>query len=300
MPVLLPDSGVASTGFCAPFANPVQPIGAPNSTPASAAATSSAPRVVTAKAPAPQSPNAPIILYQNRLTTASVAVTGGSGGQLVLSPNTFDRWNFSGSQSITFTLPSSTPVDAIGVGAHNLAGRTITADYSTTTDGAFVPFSSASAQTDNLPALFLNPTVNVRRIRITVSGSGAGFIGVIYAGLKLQMPHPIYGGHSPLPLNAVTDYFNNRSESGEWIGRQIRRRGFETSVELPRLKPDWYRANFQPFVDSAKENPFFFAWRPVSYPSEVGYCWTDGDIRASNIGGGRPELSVTLSLKAHG
>ena len=271
MPVLLTGSGVASVGFCAPLANPLPP----------------------------QDPNSPIILYQNRLTSASVAVTDGTSGQLVLSPNTFDRWNFSGSQSITFTLPSAVLVDAIGVGAHNLAGRTITAEYSTTTGGSWLAFGSA-AQTDNLPALIMRASVSVRRIRITVSGSGAGFIGVIYAGLKLQMPHPIYGGHSPLPLNATTDYFNNRSESGEWIGRQIRRRGFETSVELPRLKPDWYRANFQPFVDSAKENPFFFAWRPVSYPSDVGYCWTDGDIRASNIGGGRPELSVTLSLKAHG
>ena len=300
MPVLLPDSGVAATGFCAPFANPVQPLDAPNQTPSANRALSASPRVLNAKPQAGQDPNAPIILYQNRLVGSSVAVTSGTGGQLVLSPNTFDRWNFTGTQSITFTLPASLPIDAIGVGAHNLSGRTITAEYSTDTTGAFIAFSSASAQTDNLPALFINNQVSARRIRITVSGSGVGFIGVVYAGLKLQMPYPIYGGHSPLPLSATTDYFNNRSESGEWIGRQIRRRGFETSVDFTRLKPDWYRANFQPFVESAKQEPFFFAWRPVSYPSEVGYCWTDSDIRPSNMGGGRPELTVSMNLKAHG
>lgn len=300
MPVLLPNIGTAQAGTGRPTPTPQPPSVAPNAVPSQAAQGTAAPRVLAAKPLPPQDPNAPIILYQNRLTSASVSVTAGTGGQLVLSPNTFDRWNFTGEQSITFTIPSAVLVDAIGVGAHNLSGRTITVEYSADTTGSFIPFSSASSQTDNLPALFIGNQVSARRIRITVSGSGDGFIGVIYAGLKLQMPHAIYGGHSPLPLNAVTDYFNSKSESGEWIGRQIRRRGYETSVELPRLKPDWYRSQFQPFVDSAKENPFFFAWRPVSYPSEVGYCWTDSDIRASNIGGGRPELSVTLSLKVHG
>jgi hypothetical protein len=284
---------------------------APVVKPRAAAAVTTAPVVLSPKPIAPQDPNAPVILYQNRLTTASVAA-GGTGGQLVLSPNTFDRWQGTiapaSSAVITFTLPNNTSLDCLAVGAHNLGtlsgGATLRCEYAVTVGGAWVDFAPLQTRNggDTRPVMFIRATpVTVRQIRFRVtSGTGPYFVGVIYAGLKLQMPHPIYGGHSPLPLNATTDYFNNRSESGEWIGRQIRRRGFETSVELPRLKPDWYRANFQPFVDSAKENPFFFAWRPVSYPDEVGYCWTDGDIRASNIGGGRPELSVTLSLKAHG
>jgi hypothetical protein len=299
MPIWLPDSGTASAGFCKPFANPAQPTSAPNVTPSTSAAATAAPRVVTPQAPAAQDPNSTVILYDNKLPGSAVAVTAGTGGTLTLSPNTFDRWNFTGSQTITYTLPANTDIDAIGVGAHNLSGRTITAEYSTTVDGSWLSFGSAS-QTDNLPALLLRASVSARRIRVTVSGTGAGYIGVIYAGLKLQMPHPIYGGHTPLQFSATTDYFNNRSESGEWIGRQIRRRGFETEFSFDRLQPAWYRTFFQPFVESAKENPFFIAWRPVTYPGEVGYCWTEADISPSPAGGGRADYSVSFAVKAHG
>jgi hypothetical protein len=280
---------------------------APVVKPRAAAVNPVAPNNITRKAPALQDPNAPVILYRNLLVGTQVITSIGTGGPLVLSPNTFDRWNFAANTApvlVDFTFSSDTNIDAVGIGACNFDGAEVGVQYSTTaTGGTFIELAPRQINQRNGAMLFVRSSaVTVRRIRVVLWTPipRAGFVGVIYAGLKLQMPHPIYGGHSPLPLNATTDYFNNRSESGEWIGRQIRRRGFETSVELPRLKPDFYRSQFQPFVDSAKENPFFFAWRPVSYPNEVGYCWTDGDIRASNIGGGRPELSVTLSLKAHG
>jgi hypothetical protein len=32
-----------------------------------------------------------------------------------------------------------------------------------------------------------------------------------------------------------------------------------------------------PFTTSGKGTPFFFAWRPASYPRETGYVWLTGD-----------------------
>jgi hypothetical protein len=230
----------------------------------------------------------------------------------VLSPNTFDRWqgviNTGSSAVITFTFAADTGIDTMAIGAHNLgtlvSGATLRCEYATTVGGAWIELAPLQTRSggDNAPVMFIRATpVTVRQIRFRVtSGAGPYFVGVIYAGLKLQMPHPIYGGHTPLQFSATTDYFNNRSESGEWIGRQIRRRGFETEFSFDRLQPAWYRAFFQPFVESAKEDPFFIAWRPVTYPAEVGYCWTEADISPSPAGGGRADYSVSFTVKAHG
>ena len=48
------------------------------------------------------------------------------------------------------------------------------------------------------------------------------------------------------------------------------------------LTPSWYRTNMVPFVEAGRETPFFFAWRPSSYPLEVGYAWLLNDPQMSN------------------
>jgi hypothetical protein len=37
-----------------------------------------------------------------------------------------------------------------------------------------------------------------------------------------------------------------------------------------------------PFLLAAQETPFFFAWRPTTYPTECGYCWLISDPTPSN------------------
>jgi len=44
------------------------------------------------------------------------------------------------------------------------------------------------------------------------------------------------------------------------------------------------RSDFDPFVRSARQYPFFFAWRPQTFPLEVGYVWVEEDIRPVNMG----------------
>lgn len=269
-----------------------------------------APNVVAPKSHSDMPPfplSNPRILYQSVLGDSTSA--GGGVNRLgMLNPSTWDRWTFTASSGATlvaeFTLPSNQSVDCAAIAAHNIAdiGANVRLDYSTTTGGAWVEFaSSASPINNNAIMVFLESPISVRRIRVRISGgSGSGYIGVLSAGLALQMQHPIYGGVNPITLNRVTDYFNNRSESGEWLGRQIRRRGLQSSVSFDRLTAPWYRQYFDPFVRAAREAPFFFAWRPSDYPAEVAYCWTDGDISPSNSGGGTDHISVSIDLEAHG
>lgn len=297
MPIVIDSTVVTQQGEgCAPIANPQSPMAAPNDVDATQQAAMAAPRVVSAKPYSDLPPfplSHPRILYANLLTGASTTQPQ------VLRPSTFDRWSFTGSQSLEITLTNAVSMDTVALGACQINGRLITVDYSPDLVAGYVNFAAPRTNTESAMMFIRETPVSVRRLRVTVGGTGAGAIGVVSAGIALQMQRPIYGGVNPITLNRVTDYFSNQSESGNWLGRQIRRRGLESSLSFERLTAPWYRQYFDPFVRSARELPFFFAWRPSDYPAEVAYCWTDGDIQPSNSGGGNNYMSVSFSVKAH-
>ena len=275
-----------------------------------AASSPATPSVITAKSFSDMPPfplSHPRILYSNELIGASIA-SGVSNASNTLNPATYSRATFVADavqRTITYTLSGNRDIDCVCIAAHNFAdiGATVLVQWSPDTSGGLISFSDEQTPTiENGAMMFVRSApVNARRIHIRINTPSApGFIGVVMAGMALQMQHPIYGGVNPITLNRVTDYFNNRSESGEWLGRQIRRRGLQSSVSFDRLTAPWYRQYFDPFVKVAREKPFFFAWRPSEYPTEIAYCWTDGDIRPSNSGGGTDHISVSLDLEAHG
>lgn len=268
-----------------------------------------APDVITTKAYS-DSPPFPLthgrILYSSVLTSGTAAATTGTGVNNTLTPTTFDRYTFSGNTTITYTLPSSQSVDAVAIGAHNLAAlgglQTVTVQYATTVGGAWTNLAPAQVPATNTSLMFIREAgaVSVRQVRIVLTNaSGSGYIGAVYAGVALQLQRPIFGGHSPIRYNRETDYFNNRSESGEWLGREVRRRGFSGDITLQRLTRSWYAQYFDAFVQSARVRPFFYAWRPGDYPQDVAFCWTSKDIRPKNMGGGQDWLEVSFNVEAH-
>ena len=123
-------------------------------------------------------------------------------------------------------------------------------------------------------------------------------LGVIYAGAALEMQRGIYGGHSPIVLNSKTDYQSTMSESGQFLGRTINREGIETSYKWNHLTPEFYRTDFQPFVNSAKRLPFFLLWRPDTYTDAV-FGYTTSDISPSNMTGGSRLMEVGFNMKGH-
>jgi len=48
------------------------------------------------------------------------------------------------------------------------------------------------------------------------------------------------------------------------------------------LTPQWYRDELDPFFAQRPRRPAFWAWRPSSYPAEVGYVWLSGSPQPSN------------------
>ena len=184
------------------------------------------------------------------------------------------------------------------IGSHNLGTNSysVGVQYDTTTSGSFVAFKSGQSPSKDTAIMFHRlSTVSVRRLKVLCSGSGSSFIGSIYAGVAMQMQRPFFAGHTPINLSAVTDYYSSRTESGNFIGREIRSREFSTSASWNNIGDTWYRAYFQPFVESAKILPFYFAWNLDQHPTDVGYCMTSADISPS-YSGTRDLFSVSFDL----
>lgn len=245
------------------------------------------------------------ILYSSVLTSSVVTTSGGANGDLVLIPNTADRWTITAgaSEAILFTLPANSNVDTVCIGAHNLgsSGATVSVIYDADAiGGGWVTFAPAVAPNDDTAIMFhVGTAVSARRIQINISsGFNDLFIGSVYAGVALQMQRPFFSGHTPLPLSASTVRYSSMTEGGNFVGEQIRRIGFNTSGSWSNLENDWYRFYFQPFVIHARTLPFYFAWNLAAYPTDVGYVKTSQDI--SPAYGVRDKFDVSFDMVGFG
>lgn len=133
------------------------------------------------------------------------------------------------------------------------------------------------------PALFRFPQLAYEAVRLRMqAGTAAPTIAVVYAGALLVLQRRVYVGHTPINYGRSAKTVNARSESGNFLGRIVINQKTATKVDLKNLTAGWYRSYMEPFLLQAQENPFFFAWRPSTYPYEVGYCWLTNDPQPNN------------------
>ncbi len=205
-------------------------------------------------------------------------------------------------------LGQARDVDYVGVAGHTIGSEScsILVETSTGSTAGSPPaqvwdqFSEDAAPADDAPLLFLDDSRVARYIRITISGLGdAPRLAVVYVGEVLAMERPIYGGHGPVPLSRDTVLHQSLSRGGQFLGQGFRRNGVVGTAAFNHLTAAWYRENFDPFVKSARRFPFFWAWRPETFPLEVAYAWCDADIRPSNMGV-RDFMQVSFNMQGIG
>lgn len=164
-------------------------------------------------------------------------------------------------------------------------------------DQTWVELVPAELPTDDDPLILqFDPQVLLQvRLRMQ-TGTEIPEAAVMYAGKLLVLQRRIYVGHTPITFGRRTTITNGMSESGQFLGRIVMGQFLVTEVSLQNLTPSWYRANMDPFVQAAREEPFFFAWRPGGYPEEVGYAWLTGDPSPVNSrSNGMMEVQLQMS-----
>jgi hypothetical protein len=240
--------------------------------------------------------------YDNFVPAATVTATSEATpwpADSVQRENTFERWQpTSGNGSITIDNGTAKSADYIGIAAHTLgsAGSTLTIAYSS--DNSTYTTIETVSPSDSSAIMVIFAEVTARYFRVSVAGATAPQIGVIYLGMALAMERAIYSGHTPVTLGRMTEKRPTKSESGQFLGSSTIRQGLQTNFTWNNLKADWYREYFDPFVKSARNLPFFIAWRPSKFPNEIGYCWSTNDITPTNSGG-LDYMSVSMRVEGY-
>jgi hypothetical protein len=133
-----------------------------------------------------------------------------------------------------------------------------------------------------------------------VIGDGTGVtVGIIRAGVALQMERPFYGGHAPLNWNRTTEAEPQVTEGGQWVGQIVRRISQRATYDWSHLTQAWYDANFEPFARSLPTRPFGIIGNPARLgAADVGWCWTGQDV-SPQLMGIRDLVSVSLPVTGY-
>lgn len=239
--------------------------------------------------------------YDNLLTSATSAEV-----EKAILPNTYERWeDASGAMDGVFATTGANDIDFVGIAAHNLftANATQVEIYTATVVSGPYTLVDVVTITSNKPIMSIFDKVeDVVEVKISVPNDGSvdREIGVVTAGLALQMYQPIYSGFSSFDMSNKTEYRSNISTTGNFLGREIIKQGSAPPpMAYDNLDPNWVREKFKPFIASAETKPFFVKWRPDLYPDEVGYCQTMTDIKPVNMGAAHGRMSVSFSVMGH-
>jgi len=230
-----------------------------------------------------QGGNDPLIGWHNVLMLDQIVATSANPlhpASNLANPSTRLRWESAagGTQFLTFSINYDDPVDYIGVARHNWHSTSTFVSVEIFDGDTWEEVIDAFVPGDDSPLIlrFDPRIVSGIRIRLETSDAARLRAAVVYIGRLLVMQRRIYVGHTPLHMARDTAIANTQSESANFLGRVVTARRNASVANFKNLTPGWYRRYMEPFVVQTEEVPFFFAWRPETYPLEVGYAWTKG------------------------
>lgn len=205
-------------------------------------------------------------------------------------------------QYITITPSDTSELNYIGIAGHNYGSDGIgvviegATDIDSSGDPDYIELTNEVMPADDSPMMFrfTKQSYLSLRIRLTLTDA-APRAAVVYCGELLVLERRLYVGHRIINYNDTTNIVTGRSEMGQFLGRLVLGEFKSTQIELQNITPQFYRQGVEPWRQSMKTRPIFFAWRPSSYPFEVGYCWAMNDMQVSNSkANGFMQASISL------
>lgn len=250
--------------------------------------------------------NNPVIGYDNKVILSGVTATSEDSEKPatnVANTSTAEYWEslIDTVQYLEFNINLSA-VDYVGIAAHNLEGMTYEIEYKIGAGGTWTAVDSSRVPSDNSAIMwyFTSIEADYWRIKITPTSGKHPKIGVVYIGQAARLQRRVYVGHTPISYGRKTNVVTGMSENGDYLGRVVKNRSLASSVKQENIDASYYRSTIEPFVKHAdvESKPYFFAWRPSSYPSEVGYCWNTQNVVPSNQRS-NGMMDFTISMRAH-
>lgn len=235
--------------------------------------------------------NSPIICYDNIVSAGSVTASEGEDVDHPVSNveafTTFDYWLSPNTDEQTLIcITGTTELNGyLAICKHNFASAGIAVKaQGQKLDTSVVDLTTAVVPDNDGPLIFRYEPLGLADVRLHMAsgGSAAPYVGVMRSGSTLVLQRRIYIGHIPITLGGDPDIVGGMSERGDFIGRIMTGESHSTAVNMKNLTPAWVRAYLEPFLIAAREEPFFFSWRPDGYPLETGYVWLTNNPKPIN------------------
>lgn len=251
--------------------------------------------------------NAPIVGWENvayitGTTLASTTENASYPLSNLKNQSTFLEWrgtSAANAEEITITPSSARMFDYVGLASHNFGTNGITVEIQANNGAGFQVLIPAFSVANDSPiiARFTKNTYTQIKIKLQPNGSSVPRLAIAYAGEGLILQRNIYVGHTPITMGRRSNVVNGKSESGNFLGRIVLGELNESGVDLQNLTPLFVRDKLLPFFRNSLEFGWFFAWRPQSYPLEVGYVWMISDPVPVNQ---RSNGMMQVQLQFHG
>lgn len=243
--------------------------------------------------PTGAAPNAdsPIVGWRNDLDIGSIVADSEQAGYPASNlgnPSTAEVWrsDTDAEQYITASVDNPDGVDYLAVARHNFGSAQIAVSVegrAVVGVGSWVELTAPQLLANDRVVLFRFEEQFLAEIRLRMqAGDAEPYAAVIYVGKLLVLQRNIYVGHKPLSYNLSSRVTNGRSESGQFLGRIVTGQSSESSLDLQNITPAFFREEMVPWIEAAVDDPWFFAWRPGSYPAEVGFAYSTGDAQVTN------------------
>jgi hypothetical protein len=251
--------------------------------------------------------NNPRIGYEDLLASGAVASTyaeadyPASNLQNVSSAEYWQSTDNFNVQYLTMQVTPS-PVNYFAIAGHNLRGAELKLQYRLDPGDPWIDKTDPVIPGDNNAIMWLfgeEQSASYWRLYIEPDPGVYPRIAVAYLGPVLTLQRRTYVGHKPVTFNRSTNVVSGMSESGQYLGRVVRSRSLSTQLSQQNVDPAFYREYIDPFAIAAQTRPFFMAWRPSTYPEEIGFCWLTKDITLENqLANGFVKFDITCNALA--
>lgn len=241
-------------------------------------------------------PDFPIIGYHNLVEETNITAVYSADSTLwpvsnLANPATHNVW-YSGDvdpgsptefQYLTVTTNYVDDIDYLAVAVHDFGtfSCNLLVEGSSDNGVTFTELVAEYLPANDDPLLFRWEPQSLSHVRLRIIGATTDvYAAVLFVGKLLVMPRGLDIGQdfTPITYARVPSIISGVSESGQFLGRIMIGESRESQAAFKWLEPDWYRTYFEPFAAASRIQPFFFAWSPEDYPTELGYCWVTQPI----------------------
>lgn len=225
---------------------------------------------------------APCLGHHNLVDVTTVTTTTATGDAPATNlgnPSTNLFWEAASvvPQYITVDTSAYTgEIDYLGIVGHNFGTEQTTVSLDVSVSGSWLETVAAFVPEDDSPLIFRFIPENLDGVRlhlVPLATASVPRAAAVYVGKLIVFERGVQAAFTPITYGRVVNVINGVSQNGNFLGNIITGARVESVASFVSLTAAWYRETLDPFLAEAMDKPFFFAWRPLDYPNEVGYVW---------------------------